>query len=153
MNTRDVVAGSLLAGLGAGAMLTSQIELDTGTMRFMGPGYFPVLVSGLLIAFSLVIVVNGLTRGKDDTQPMPRRGRLLLVPLAPVVFALTVRGLGLVPSILLTVFLASFASPRMTFRFAILLSLGLTVLCTAIFSFGIDLPIPLLGSWPTFLVR
>ena len=69
---------------------------------------------------------------------------------APVVFALTVRKLGLLPAIALTALLCVYASRRATASLAVLLCIALTLFCLGVFSYGLGLPLPLLGPWLRF---
>jgi hypothetical protein len=77
---------------------------------------------------------------------IPWRGILLIV-VAPVVFGLTVRGLGLVASIALVVAISAFASQRMSARLAVMLTVGLTLFCVLVFRIGLGLPLKLVGPW------
>ena len=79
------------------------------------------------------------------TAPPWRAAGLILAAL--VVFGLTVRGLGLVPSIFVTSLLASLASRETRIPLAVLLAVGLTLLCIAIFVFALSLRLPLVGPW------
>ena len=51
---RDVVGGLLVMAIGAGFLLAGQ-ELEFGTSFRMGPGYFPTLLSLLMIALGAVL--------------------------------------------------------------------------------------------------
>ena len=64
---RDLIGGGLIALAGAGAMYHSLTAFELGTLARMGPGYFPALVSGLLILCGLSIGIPALLRA----GPMP----------------------------------------------------------------------------------
>ena len=112
----------------------------------MGPGYFPLILAGLLVALGLAIVGYGFGHAATGSMAVPWRG-LVLILSAPVVFGLTVRGLGLVPALALVVVIASFASQRMALWLALALTVGLTAFCVLVFSFGLGLPLRLFGPW------
>ena len=76
----------------------------------------------------------------------PWRG-IVLVLAAPVVFGLTVRGLGLVPAVMLVALISAFASQRMPVLLAFVLSVALTIFCVVVFSIGLGLPLRLFGPW------
>jgi hypothetical protein len=127
-------------------------ELPIGTARRMGPGFFPLGLSGLLFGLGLVLVVRGVRMAPDgNIPPMPWRG-LLFILGATVFFGVTVRGLGLVPATATTVLIASYASQRMTLRLAIVLSIALTVFVLAVFHYGLGMPLRLYGPWLDFLL-
>ena len=77
----------------------------------------------------------------------------------PVIFGVLIRPLGMAPVLLITTFLTSFASRRMTLFAAIALSVGLVIFCVVVFNFGLGLPLRLFGPWvepwtrPLFGVR
>jgi putative tricarboxylic transport membrane protein len=144
-NTQDIGAGVIFIAIGllfgAGAL-----HLELGTALRMGPGYFPLILAGLLVALGLAIVVKGLGRSAPDRLTVSWRG-LVFILAAPVVFGLTVRGLGLAPAIALVALISAFASRRMSVSLAVGLSLGLTVFCVLVFSPGLGLPLRLFGPW------
>jgi hypothetical protein len=144
-NVKDVGAGVIFIAIGllfgAGAL-----NLSIGTALRMGPGYFPLVLSGLLVALGLAIVVYGLGHSATGRLVVPWRG---LVPIlgAPVVFGLTVRGLGLAPALALVALLSAFGSRRMSVWLAVALTVGLTAFCVLVFSLGLGLPLRLFGPW------
>ena len=77
---------------------------------------------------------------------VPWRG-LVLILAAPVVFGLTVRGLGLLPAIALVALISSFASRRMRPVLAAAITVVLTAFCVLVFNVGLGLPIRLIGPW------
>jgi hypothetical protein len=64
-----------------------------------------------------------------------------------MIFGLTARGLGLVPSIFITAALSSLASQRTTVPVALGFGLLLTALSVAIFVVALRLNLQLLGPW------
>ena len=144
-NTKDVSAGLLFIAIAALFALGTQ-ELEFGTARKLGPGAFPLLLAGALGLLGLVIVVQAFRNPATHRMVIPWRGILLIV-VAPVVFGLTVRGLGLVASIALVVAVSAFASQRMSARLAVMLTVGLTLFCVLVFRMGLGLPLKLVGPW------
>jgi hypothetical protein len=144
-NTRDIGAGVIFIALGL-LFGVGATHLELGSALRMGPGYFPLILAGLLIALGLAIVVNGLGHSAPDRLTVPWRG-LVLILAAPVVFGLTVQGLGLAPALALVALLSAFASRRMSVALAVALSLCLTVFCVLVFSLGLGLPLRLFGPW------
>ena len=51
-NNKDVWAGLMLIGIGAAAIVLAR-DYPFGTALRMGPGYFPIVLGGLLIVFGL----------------------------------------------------------------------------------------------------
>jgi len=145
LNVRDLAAGAIFVAIGLLFALGTR-DLDLGTLLKMGPGFFPLALAVVLILLGLAIVGVSFATQAEPIGSVPWRG-LVLILLAPVLFGLTVRGLGLAPSVALAAFVASFASHRMTLPLAVGLTLGLTVFCVAVFHYGLGLPLRLFGPW------
>jgi hypothetical protein len=148
LNLRDAAAGAIFFVIGAAFALGAR-SLETGSAFRMGPGYFPLLLSVILMLLGAIIIASSFASQNQPLGPVPWRG-LVLVLAAPVVFGLSVRKLGLVPAIVLTVVLAVYASRRSRLWLAAAMAAGLTIFCLAVFSYGLGLPLPLLGPWLRF---
>jgi hypothetical protein len=145
VNIREIGAGLIFIAIGILFGLGS-IGLEIGTALRMGPGYFPLVLAGILVALGLVIFTHGFGHPTKGRLVVPWRG-LVLILATPVVFGLTVRGLGLVPAIMLVVLVSAFASRRMSVPLALALSVALTLFCVLVFSLGLGLPLRLFGPW------
>ena len=91
---RDMLAGAIFVVLGL-LFMTGSLGLERGTAFRMGPGYFPLVLAGLLVVIGGAIVLRAWREEEIAIQmhAVPWRG-LVLILAAPVVFGLTVRGLG-----------------------------------------------------------
>ncbi|MDD2867015.1 tripartite tricarboxylate transporter TctB family protein [Neomegalonema sp.] len=58
----DLLAGLMFVAFGLIFGLTSWFDLDLGTARRMGPGYFPLLLSGVLLLLGLIIILASTRR-------------------------------------------------------------------------------------------
>ena len=125
------------------------LGLELGTAFRMGPGYFPLVLSAVLLGFGLLILFNALkTTGNATGGVLAWRGLLFILP-APIFFGLTVRGLGFVPAIFLTTLIAGCASLKMKPQGALLLALIVTLFSTLLFSYALGLPFRRFGPWLT----
>jgi hypothetical protein len=147
INARDAVCGGLFILIGA-LFALGALGLDIGTARRMGPGYFPLLLSGVLILLGAVVLFNALRSGGFEGAALrvAWRGMALILP-APIIFGLTVRGLGLAPAIALTAITAALASSSMTLKRAVLVTLAITVFSVLVFSYALGLPYQRFGPW------
>jgi len=148
LNLRDVIAGALFVAIG-GWFVVSALELEIGTALRMGPGYFPLILAGILIFLGVLVVVRAIRDRPAKMGKVAWRG-LLFILAAPIVFGSTIRGLGLVPSLVLVVLLVSFASRSMRPVTAVCLTVALTAFCVAVFSYGLGLPLRRFGPWLEF---
>ena len=147
-NIKDLSAGLLFLAVAA-LFAFGTLDLDLGTPLKLGPGAFPLLLAGVLALLGLIIVAQAVRNPAVHSMAMPWRGIVLIV-LAPILFGLTLRGLGLVASVALIVLVSAFASHRMSPKLAIALTVGLTVFCVLVFNVGLGLPIRLVGPWLRF---
>lgn len=125
-NRSDLGAGAIFIAIGLFFGITTLAELDIGTARRMGPGYFPIMLSGILIALGLIIALKSIGREDEARGPLPWRGLVVLLSV-PVIFGVLIRPLGMAPVLALTTFITAFASRRMSLKAAVLLAVGLTV--------------------------
>ena len=146
INTKDASAGALFIVLGLAFGLNAYLSLDLGTTMRMGPGYFPLLLSGLLVILGVAILLRAFGAPNEAWGAFAWRG-LLFISVGPILFGALIQGLGLVPALAIIAFVTSFASQRMSLWLAIALSAGLTLFCVAVFSWGLGSPIRLFGSW------
>jgi hypothetical protein len=144
-NTKDLSAGLLFTVIAALFAFGTR-ELDMGTPLKLGPGAFPLLLACALGLLGLIIVAKSFRNPTAHDMTMPWRGIVLIV-LAPILFGLTVRGLGLIPAIAIVVAVSAYASHRMSPKLAAGLIVGLTLFCVLVFNVGLGLPVRLIGPW------
>lgn len=144
-NIKDLSAGLLFIAI-AVLFAVGTLDLDLGTPLRLGPGAFPLLLAGVLALLGLFIAVQAFRNPVAHVVVIPWRG-IALILIAPIIFGLTVRGLGLLISVALVVAVSAFASRRMSLKLAVGLTVGLTVFCVLVFNVGLGLPVRLFGPW------
>jgi hypothetical protein len=147
----DILAGLIFVAVGLAFAITS-LSYELGTLLRMGPGYFPLVLGGILVLLGLLIVGKGLVASagaEGRLGSVPWRA-LLLIVLAVLFFGLTVRGLGLVPATAVTALLTALASYRTGILAAVAIAAGLTVLCVLVFLLALQLRLPMFGPWLPF---
>lgn len=130
----------VLVGVTFAAMAIAKLPI--GTASQMGPGYYPILLSIILVGIGSAIAF-GFGGAVEDPGEMVSLRSFMLVIGAPVLFALTIRSLGFLPATFLAVFAASLADRSATLIQALATSVGLTAFCVAVFIYGIEVPYPL----------
>jgi len=147
LNNKDILAGVVFALCGAFFIVQTLLGLDIGSPLEMGPGYFPMMIGTLLIAFGAVILVNGVLKGAEALERLNWRS-IILIAAAPVLFGVLIQPTGLVPATAAAVIASCFASSRMTMTFALGLTVGLTAGCVIVFRFLLGLNLALIsGIW------
>ena len=145
-NFKDIRLALIFVAIGLFFGLYAYFNINIGVPARMGPGFFPILLSYLLIGLGLLIGASALVSPSSPTTPVPWRG-LVSIILAPIFFGLTVRGLGFVPAVAGTVFVTALASREIGLKRATLISGGMTLLCLVVFYFGLKIPVELFGPW------
>jgi hypothetical protein len=146
----DTLCGALLLAI-AIAFGWAAMGYDIGTPRRMGPGFFPLMAATILAAFSVAILIKGLATGRKKGTGDEPPSRIPWLPGfaimgAVMFFGATASGLGLVPSVAITVLLASRAGDNSWLQ-SLMHCIVLTVLCAVIFQIGLGLQLPLFGPW------
>lgn len=143
---KDLVAGLIFIGFG-GLFALGATAFDFGDPVRPGPGFYPLVVGVLLAVLGVAIIVRSAVEDDDGPVTMPSWRAVTLVIGGLVVFALTVRGAGLLPATFLAAMLASLASRRTSPLAAVVMATGLTALSVLIFVVALSVRLPLLGTW------
>jgi hypothetical protein len=139
----DLMGGLALALVGAGALVWSLMHYDLGSLRQMGPGFFPVVLGGALALLGLVVALPALRR---PGQAAPFEGLSLLAVMAAIlIFGLGLTRLGLVPATAIATLIASLPAPQPGWVWRAGLVVAVTALTVLVFHLGLRMTIPL---WP-----
>ncbi len=144
-NNKDFWAGMMLIGTGAGAIFMAR-NYPFGTLMRMGPAYFPMVLSGVLILFGLYIMFRGLRKYEKIKGTWSIRA-LIILPLSVVVFAILMDRVGFIPALTALIFVSAASSREFKFKEVLLLTLLLGILSIALFIWGLGLPYPLIGKF------
>jgi hypothetical protein len=135
---QDFFAGLLFAGFGLLALFLGR-DYPFGTAMRMGPGYFPMVLGGLLTVLGILILLKGLAvRG-------PPVGRFALVPailiLASIgLFAITVEDAGILVAVALVTIVGALPSGAFRWREVLVLVAVMAALAVGLFTEGLGLP-------------
>ena len=138
---QDAAAGVFLIVLG-GIALWGGWSLPSGSLGQMGPGMLPrglaalTVLGGIgLLAGSFFVAGAGLERW--------RLREPLFVLGATIVFALTIRPLGLVVAAPAVVLISALAGREVRWIELLVFAAAMTALCLGLFKYALGLPIPL----------
>ena len=140
-NNRDFWAGVMFVAFGCGTVIGARNYPFGSTLR-MGPGYLPTLLGGVLTVFGIYIGLRGLRKSEKVDGNWSLRA-LIVLPLAMVLFGVLMEYAGFVPAMMALILVSIAASGESRWKEAILIAVSLTVLCTAVFIWGLGLPFPL----------
>jgi hypothetical protein len=138
---RDHVAGGAFFAAGL-IVLAISGDLPFGTLASPGAGMLPTLAVGLIMAFAVVLVVNG------RSSPVMAAIRWPDLPHALRVLAVSAAGtalytrLGFLLTMSLVLLSLTFAVERRPFMRALVFSVGVTILVYLLFSRLLRTPMP-----------
>ena len=141
-NQPNLLSGLFFTVTGVGFGLYSR-NYQMGTASQMGPGYFPVVLGGLLALIGLVITLQSLSPHQDEERIEPLFFKPMLLVLGPVIlFGVMLMPTGLILSSLMLIVLTALASPEFNLKYVVPTALVLIVGCYLVFVYGLGLPIP-----------
>jgi hypothetical protein len=142
---KDFWAGMMLIVIGAGALFIAR-DYRFGSALRMGPGFFPTILSVILIVFGVCITAVGLRSGEKIRGVLSLRAFLLL-PLSLVLFGVLMDLAGFIPALAVLVFVSAASGKEFKSMEVLLLTTVLTVAAVALFIWGLGLPYPLLKGF------
>jgi hypothetical protein len=143
---RDAIAGLVFIAFGllVGSLASSY---QLGSAMRMGAGYFPLLVSALLVLLGLVIVARSLSFRvveRDSLKSLFVLRPALFVAAGVLAFAWLVPSLGLLLAILVMTVLSGFARRQVRFAELAGLAVALAGFGVLVFAWGLGLQLPVL---------
>ncbi len=141
---KDFWSGVMFCAFAAVAILAAR-GYSLGSAGKMGPGYFPLLLGGLLGVLGVILIGRSLVL---DGEPVPR---FHLVPLALIAVAVALFGLmiepaGLVISLAVLTVLSAWAGPQFRLTETVALAAALIVFSIGVFVYALGLSI---NVWPS----
>ncbi|WP_341914515.1 tripartite tricarboxylate transporter TctB family protein [Ferrovibrio terrae] len=144
-NPKDFFAGLLFILFGIGFIWLAR-DYGFGTARRMGPAFFPIVLSGILIAIGILIGVRGVAMTEDPPKGFTLKG-LVLVTLSTLIFGFLVRTAGVPIAVALMVAVSAIASQRFNWKPTLVLAIGMAIFCVVVFVYALGLPMPVRGPW------
>ncbi|MPZ39330.1 MAG: tripartite tricarboxylate transporter TctB family protein [Rhizobiales bacterium] len=140
---KDFWSGVMFIAFAAVALVAAR-NYSLGTAVRMGPGYFPMLLGGVLAGIGVILVIRSFIVSGEPITPVH------IVPLAAIVLAVALFGallqrLGLVLTLAIVIAISAFAGRQTRFVEVLALAGVLAVFSVAVFVYGLRLPLPI---WP-----
>ena len=147
-NKQDFWSGVMFIVIGLG-FAWKATSYSMGTAARMGPGYFPHWLGIIMAILGAVIVLTAIRPKAVETSIDKLDFKILGIIIgAIVVFALSLRPIGLLISLFLLVAISSFASHEHSWKVTVANATFLVLLCWLSFVKGLKLVFPI---WPAFL--
>ena len=144
---KDLWAGLMYMGTGSIGMWMA-LDYPFGSALRMGPGYFPTVLGGIMVAMGLYVLALGLRKNHEKIEGNWSIRALIVLPIAMVVFGVLMEEAGFIPAMLALIPISAAAGRDFKWLEVVLLTIGLIIICTAGFIYGLGLPYPLIkGLW------
>ncbi len=144
-SNKDFWSGVMFFLTGAGAILVARHYPFGSTLR-MGPGYFPIVLSAILMVFGVYVMLRGLRKSEKIQGNWSIRA-LIVLPFSMALFGILMELAGFVPALVALVFVSAASGREFKFKEVLLLTLFLGVLSVAMFIWGLGLPYPLINKF------
>lgn len=134
------VAGIVLVCICA-FVLWAVSDLSQGTIKFIGPAMFPRALAVLLGLAGAGLIGLSLLRDGEALPAFSYRGPILIT-LAILLFAVTIRDLGLAVAGFLSLFVSGFATPEARPRETLVFAVVMTAACIILFRYLLGMAVP-----------
>ena len=144
-NNKRFLSGLMFLGIGAVAIYIAQ-DYPMGSALRMGPGYFPIVLGGIIGLFGIYELIIGVLK-PDAVKGNWSLRALIILPISAVIFGILMEHAGFIPALIVLVFVSASAGSEFKLWEVAALSVGLLIGCTALFIYGLGLPYPLIHGW------
>lgn len=141
---KDFWAGITYVSIGGVALILGR-RYGIGGPAHMQPGFFPVILAGLLIVLGVASLVRA-WRVQGETVRPPTLRAPLFITLSIVVFAILLERAGFVAATAALLLCAALAGrDSRPDALTIAVGVGLLLFCVGLFVYGLGIPLPLFG--------
>jgi putative tricarboxylic transport membrane protein len=144
MNNKRFLSGLMFLGIGGVAIYMAQ-DYPMGSALRMGPGYFPIVLGGLMGLFGIYELILGIMKS-DPVKGNWSVRALIILPLAAVVFGIMMEKLGFVIALVALIFVSAAASREFKFLEVLISAVVITLASVGVFIYGLGLPYPLFSG-------
>lgn len=144
--SKDFLSGLMFIVFGLIAIYFGQ-KLAQGTAVRMGPGYVPRMLSYILLGLGAVICVVAAVSGGEPVEKLKWKP-LTMVTIGIICFALLFERAGLLPALVVLVFISSLGGEEFKLTEVLGNIVVLAILCTIVFKIGLGMNISIIqGVW------
>ncbi|MFW5680107.1 MAG: tripartite tricarboxylate transporter TctB family protein [Pseudomonadota bacterium] len=141
---QNLVAGIVLIVIGA-AVLWLASDYRVGTLRRLGPGFFPLLLGAALVVVGLVLpFAPDADRARRFVLARSDLRAAACVLGGILVFVPVLEASGVLPASFLATLVVSFATPHVAFTKRVVAAAAVALICALLFVQGLGMPLPLL---------
>jgi hypothetical protein len=146
-NQKDLGAGLLYIAFGAVGFFVAR-DYGMGQASRMGPGYFPTVLSALLVLLGAAAVVRSFISKHPEEVGKFAWKAIAFVCGSTALFGFLLPTAGFVVALLVLCFVSAAASQFFKFEWkAVGALVVLVVFCVLVFAKGLGVPLPVVGTW------
>ncbi len=148
---KNILSGAMFLGAGLAVVVGSR-RYAMGTPAQMGPGYLPFYLGWVLAGLGAVVLLTGFARPGRQSEGQQSRigfslGSPVLVFVSVMLFALSLKSLGLIVATILAVVVSSLGSGEFHAKEVGVYAAALAVLVWGIFALGLQVTMPIWPVW------
>jgi hypothetical protein len=140
---KDFWSGLMFVAFAAVALLSAR-GYSLGSAGKMGPGYFPLLLGGVLALIGIILIARSFAVDGERVSQL-KILPLAIVALAVCLFAVSIETFGVVVALFLVTVISARASREFRLIETGLLAAVLAAFAVGVFVYGLRLPLPV---WP-----
>lgn len=135
---KDFWAGLLLLGFGVTGFYMA-LDYPFGSALRMGPGYFPRVLAGIIIAFGLFVLIRGIRSG-EKVKGVWGWKPLAFITVSLVLFGWIMDRFGLIPALVAMFFACTLGGHEFKFKEVAILTVAMSAFAVGVFVYGLGLP-------------
>jgi hypothetical protein len=139
-NPQDLGAGVVFMLIGLAGLYSGK-DLAFGTASKMGPGYFPMILSALILALGVGVGLKALAIEGPGIEPIRLRP-ILFVVIAILMFGFLIDAVGLALTAVVLTVVAAYARREVNLIEVLLLGSGLAIFAVVVFVYALSQPLP-----------
>ena len=151
IGSKSLASGGILFVVGLVVFIGSW-SYEIGSLRRMGPGYFPMLLGAALCMFAVLIVglefFNKKNKSAESSKTEDIDGialrPMIMLPVAILLFALLLESWGLVPAVFACVTAAGLAEKQNRWPLVLLIAVSTVLFTSLVFVYALGVPLRLL---------
>ena len=137
-NNKDFLAGLLMVVVG-GVAFYMALDYPYGSALRMGPGYFPRILGGIMMAFGLFVGARGLMK-PERVEGIWGWKPLAIITVAFWLFGWLMDRAGFVPSLVVLLILAALAGHEFRLGEVAIMTVVLVLFAYGVFIVGLGMP-------------
>lgn len=142
IRTSNIAAATTVLIFGV-AVVIEALQHSMGSMARIGPGFFPLCLGVSLLLLAVVILFDS---HEDDSEPLRHIAwrQIFSVSVGIVAFGALIEPVGMVPAATALILISSLANKNSKPMEVLLLALFLPIALSAIFIYGLNMPIKMI---------